>query len=215
MLEKIELLLQQKIHNHSSSKILSLEILLSLHSYLMLKYFVPCAFITDYTNGEDLEKELFFISSKNLLIRNKNNIKKLNINITDLISLPLNKRKRLYVLVEEVILNCYGEGEIYYDCSRMSPFCENNIINYIASKEIEIDPNLRKILIDRQNKKEIFKKKFDSQPKEYKWNSVSDLALFEKLNELWQGLWDSEEIYKLYSYEDKMIDALILKKSEL
>ena len=25
----------------------------------------------------------------------------------------------------------------------------------------------------------------------------------------------SEEIYKLYSYEDKIIDALILKKSEL
>jgi hypothetical protein len=97
----------------------------------------------------------------------------------------------------------------------MSPFCENNIINYIASKEIKIDPNLKTILIDRQNKKEIFKKKFESQPKEYSWNSVSDLALFEKLNELWQGLWDSEEIYRLYSYEDKMIDALILKKSEL
>ena len=44
---------------------------------------------------------------------------------------------------------------------------------------------------------------------------MSDLALFEKINELWQGLWDSEEIYRLYSYEDKMIDALILKKSEL
>ena len=48
----------------------------------------------------------------------------------------------------------------------MSPFCDNNIINYVASKEIEIDPNLRKILIDRQEKKEIFKKKFDNQPKE-------------------------------------------------
>ena len=215
MLEKIELLLQQKIHNHSSSKILSLEILLSLHSYLILRYFVPCTFITDFTNGEDLAKELFFLSSKNLLIKNKNNIKKLNLNITDLISLPLNKRKKLYLLIEEVILNCYGEGEIYYDCYRMSPFCDNNIVNYIASKEIEIDTNLKKVLIDRQNKKEIFKKKFDSQPKEYHWNSVSDLALIEKLNELWQGLWDSEEIYKLYSYEDKMIDALILKKSEL
>ena len=82
-------------------------------------------------------------------------------------------------------------------------------------KILIIIPNLKTILIDRQNKKEIFKKKFDSQPKEYHWNSVSDLALIEKLNELWQGLWDSEEIYKLYSYEDKMIDALILKKSEL
>ena len=215
MLEKIELLLQQKIHNHSSSKILSLEILLSLHSYLILRYFVPCTFITDFTTGEDLAKELFFLSSKNLLIKNKNNIKRLNLNITDLISLPLNKRKKLYLLVEEVILNCYGVGEIYYDCSRMSPFCDKNIINYAASKEIEIDPNLKKVLIDRQNKKEIFKKKFDSQPKEYHWNSVSDLALFEKLNELLQGLWDSEEIYKLYSYEDKMIDALFLKKSEL
>lgn len=215
MLEKIELLLQQKIHNHSSSKILSLEILLSLHSYLILRYFVPCSYITEYTTGEDIEKELFFISSKNLLIKNKNNIKKLNLNITDIISLPLNKRKKLYLLVEEVILNCYGEGEIYYDCSRMSPFCNKNIINYIASKNIEIDPNLKTVLIDRQNKKEIFKKKFDSQLKEYSWNSVSDQALFEKINELWQGLWDSEEIYKLYSYEDKMIDALILKKSEL
>lgn len=215
MLEKIELLLQQKIHNHSSSKILSLEILLSLHSYLILRYFVPCSYITEYTTGEDIEKELFFISSKNLLIKNKNNIKKLNLNITDIISLPLNKRKKLYLLVEEVILNCYGEGEIYYDCSRMSPFCNKNIINYIASKNIEIDPNLKTVLIDRQNKKEIFKKKFDSQFKEYSWNSISDQALFEKINELWQGLWDSEEIYKLYSYEDKMIDALILKKSEL
>ncbi len=215
MLEKIELLLQQKIHNHSSSKILSLEILLSLHSYLMLRYFVPCSFITEFTTGEDIQKELFFLSSKNLLIKNKNNIKKLNLNITDIISLPLNKRKKLYILVEEVILNCYGEGEIYYDCSRMSPFCNKNIINYIASKNIEIDPNLKTILIDRQNKKEIFKKKFDSQLKEYSWNSVSDQALFEKINELWQGLWDSEEIYKLYSYEDKMIDALILKKTEL
>jgi hypothetical protein len=176
---------------------------------------VPCSYITEYTCGEDIEKELFFISSKNLLIKNKNNIKKLNLNITDIISLPLNKRKKLYLLVEEVILNCYGEGEIYYDCSRMSPFCNNNIINYIASKNIEIDPNLKTILIDRQNKKEIFKKKFDSQFKEYSWNSISDQALFEKINELWQGLWDSEEIYKLYSYEDKMIDALILKKSEL
>jgi hypothetical protein len=215
MLEKIELLLQQKIHNHSSSKILSLEILLSLHSYLILRYFVPCTFITNFTTGEDLEKELFFLSSKNLLIKNKNNIKKLNLNITDIVSLPLNKRKKLYLLIEEVILNCYGEGEIYYDCSRMSPFCDNNIINYIASKEIEIDLNLKKILIDRQSKKEIFKKKFDNKPKEHHWNSISDSALFEKLNELWQGLWDSEEIYKLYSYEDKMIDALILKKSEL
>ena len=215
MLEKIELLLQQKIHNHSSSKILSLEILLSLHSYLMLRYFVPCSFITEETTGEDIQKELFFISSKNLLIKNKNNIKKLNLNITDIISLPLNKRKKLYLLVEEVILNCYGEGEIYYDCSRMSPFCNKNIINYIASKNIEIDSNLKIVLTDRQNKKEIFKKKFDSQLKEYSWNSISDQALFEKINELWQGLWDSEEIYKLYSYEDKMIDALILKKSEL
>lgn len=215
MLEKIELLLQQKIHNHSSSKILSLEILLSLHSYLMLRYFVPCSFITEYTTGEDIQKELFFLSSKNLLIKNKNNIKKLNLNITEIISLPLNKRKKLYLLVEEVILNCYGEGEIYYDCSRMSPFCNKNIINYIASKNIEIDTNLKTILTDRQNKKEIFKNKFDSQLKEYSWNSVSDQALFEKINELWQGLWDSEEIYKLYSYEDKMIDALILKKTEL
>ena len=215
MLEKIELLLQQKIHNHSSSKILSLEILLSLHSYLILRYFVPCSFITEFTTGEDIQKELFFLSSKNLLIKNKNNIKKLNLNITEIISLPLNKRKKLYLLVEEVILNCYGEGEIYYDCSRMSPFCNKNIINYIASKNIEIDTNLKTILTDRQNKKEIFKNKFDSQLKEYSWNSVSDQALFEKINELWQGLWDSEEIYKLYSYEDKMIDALILKKTEL
>ncbi len=176
---------------------------------------MPCSFITEFTTGEDIQKELFFLSSKNLLIKNKNNIKKLNLNITDIISLPLNKRKKLYILVEEVILNCYGEGEIYYDCSRMSPFCNKNIINYIASKNIEIDPNLKTILIDRQNKKEIFKKKFDSQLKEYSWNSVSDQALFEKINELWQGLWDSEEIYKLYSYEDKMIDALILKKTEL
>mgnify|MGYP006271446755 FL=1 len=215
MLEKIELLLQQKIHNHSSSKILSLEILLSLHSFLVLKYFVPCVFVNEYTNGEDLEKELFFISSKNLLIKNKNNIKKLNINVSDLISLPLNKRKRLYLLVEEVILNCYGEGEIYYDCSRMSPFCEKNIVDFIASKNINIDSNLKTILLDRQNKKEIFKKKFDNNIKEYNWNSISDKALLEKINELWRGLWDSEEIYKLYSYEDKIIDALILKKSEL
>mgnify|MGYP003347415996 FL=1 len=117
--------------------------------------------------------------------------------------------------MEEVILNCYGEGEIYYDCSRMSPFSEKNIVDFIASKNINIDSNLKTILLDRQNKKEIFKKKFDNNIKEYNWNSISDKALLEKINELWRGLWDSEEIYKLYSYEDKIIDALILKKSEL
>ena len=82
--------------------------------------------------------DLFFVSERELLLKNKLNIKKLNINPFDLITMPLNKRKKLYLLVEEVILNCYGEGEIYYDCSRMSPFCDNNIINYIASKEINI-----------------------------------------------------------------------------
>ena len=80
MLEKIELLLQQKLHNHSNSNFLNLDILLSLHSFLKGYENIPKIYFTQITTPQELVDDLFFVSERELLLKNKLNIKKLNIN---------------------------------------------------------------------------------------------------------------------------------------
>ena len=59
MLEKIELLLQQKLHNHSNSNFLNLEILLSLHSFLKGYENIPNIYFTRQSTSEDFVNKLF------------------------------------------------------------------------------------------------------------------------------------------------------------
>ena len=215
MLEKIELLLQQKLHNHSNSQFLNLEILLSLHSFLKGYENIPSIYFTQQSSSEDFVNQLFFVSEKDLILKNKLNIKKLNINPFDLKIIPINKRKKLLSLIEDTINFSYGEGVIYYDFSRVTAFKNDNIINFMSENNISIDSNLLKVLSERESKKKIFADKYckyKTCSKNFSWQSITELALVEKLNHLWQGFWGTSEVYKLFSEDDKLIHSLIIKK---
>ncbi len=215
MLEKIELLLQQKLHNHSNSQFLNLEILLSLHSFLKGYENIPSIYFTQQSSSEDFVNQLFFVSEKDLILKNKLNIKKLNINPFDLKIIPINKRKKLLSLIEDTISFSYGEGVIYYDFSRVTAFKNDNIINFMLENNISIDSNLLKVLSERESKKKIFADKYckyKTCSKNFSWQSITELALVEKLNHLWQGFWGTSEVYKLFSEDDKLIHSLIIKK---
>jgi hypothetical protein len=215
MLEKIELLLQQKLHNHSNSQFLNLEILLSLHSFLKGYENIPSIYFTQQSSSEDFVNQLFFVSEKDLILKNKLNIKKLNINPFDLKIIPINKRNKLLSLIEDTISFSYGEGVIYYDFSRVTAFKNDNIINFMLENNISIDSNLLKVLSERESKKKIFADKYckyKTCSKNFSWQSITELALVEKLNHLWQGFWGTSEVYKLFSEDDKLIHSLIIKK---
>ena len=215
MLEKIELLLQQKLHNHSNSQFLNLEILLSLHSFLKGYENIPSLYFTKQSSSEDFVNKLFFVSEKDLILKNKLNIKKLNINPFDLKIVPINKRKQLLNLIEDIISFSYGEGVIYYDFSRVTAFKNDNIIKFISENNIFIESNLLKILSERETKKKIFTDRYYKckvYSKHFSWQSFTELALLEKLNNLWQGFWGTSEVYKLFSEDDKLIHSLIIKK---
>ncbi len=215
MLEKIELLLQQKLHNHSNSQFLNLEILLSLHSFLKGYENIPNIYFTQQSSSEDFVNQLFFVSEKDLILKNKLNIKKLNINPFDLKIIPINKRNKLLSLIEDTISFSYGEGVIYYDFSRVTAFKNDNIINFMLENNISIDSNLLKVLSERESKKKIFADKYckyKTCSKNFSWQSITELALVEKLNHLWQGFWGTSEVYKLFSEDDKLIHSLIIKK---
>lgn len=215
MLEKIELLLQQKLHNHSNSQFLNLEILLSLHSFLKGYENIPSVYFTQQSSSEDFVNQLFFVSEKDLILKNKLNIKKLNINPFDLKIIPINKRKKLLSLIEDTISFSYGEGVIYYDFSRVTAFKNDNIINFMSENNVSIDSNLLKVLSERESKKKIFADKYckyKTCSKNFSWQSITELALVEKLNHLWQGFWGTSEVYKLFSEDDKLIHSLIIKK---
>jgi hypothetical protein len=215
MLEKIELLLQQKLHNHSNSQFLNLEILLSLHSFLKGYENIPSLYFTKQSSSEDFVNKLFFVSEKDLILKNKLNIKKLNINPFDLKIVPINKRKQLLNLIEDIISFSYGEGVIYYDYSRVTAFKNDNILNFISENNIFIESNLLKILSERETKKKIFTDRYYKckvYSKHFSWQSITELALLEKLNSLWQGFWGASEVYKLFSEDDKLIHSLIIKK---
>ena len=215
MLEKIELLLQQKLHNHSNSQFLNLEILLSLHSFLKGYENIPSIYFTQQSSSEDFVNQLFFVSEKDLILKNKLNIKKLNINPFDLKIIPINKRNKLLSLIEDTITFSYGEGVIYYDFSRVTAFKNDNIINFMLENNISIDSNLLKVLSERESKKKIFADKYckyKTCSKNFSWQSITELALVEKLNYLWQGFWGTSEVYKLFSEDDKLIHSLIIKK---
>jgi hypothetical protein len=215
MLEKIELLLQQKLHNHSNSQFLNLEILLSLHSFLKGYENIPSIYFTQQSSSEDFVNQLFFVSEKDLILKNKLNIKKLNINPFDLKIIPINKRKKLLSLIEDTISFSYGEGVIYYDFSRVTAFKNDNIINFMSENNVSIDSNLLKVLSERESKKKIFADKYckyKTCSKNFSWQSITELALVEKLNHLWQGFWGTSEVYKLFSEDDKLIHSLIIKK---
>ena len=215
MLEKIELLLQQKLHNHSNSQFLNLEILLSLHSFLKGYENIPSIYFTQQSSSEDFVNQLFFVSEKDLILKNKLNIKKLNINPFDLKIIPINKRNKLLSLIEDTISFSYGEGVIYYDFSRVTAFKNDNIINFMSENNVSIDSNLLKVLSERESKKKIFADKYckyKTCSKNFSWQSITELALVEKLNHLWQGFWGTSEVYKLFSEDDKLIHSLIIKK---
>jgi hypothetical protein len=215
MLEKIELLLQQKLHNHSNSQFLNLEILLSLHSFLKGYENIPSVYFTQQSSSEDFINQLFFVSEKDLILKNKLNIKKLNINPFDLKIIPINKRKKLLSLIEDTINFIYGEGVIYYDFSRVTAFKNDNIINFMSENNITIESNLYKVLSERESKKKIFVDKYckyKTGSKNFSWQSITELALIEKLNHLWQGFWGTSEVYKLFSEDEKLIHSLIIKK---
>ena len=215
MLEKIELLLQQKLHNHSNSQFLNLEILLSLHSFLKGYENIPSIYFTQQSSSEDFVNQLFFVSEKDLILKNKLNIKKLNINPFDLKIIPINKRNKLLSLIEDTISFSYGEGVIYYDFSRVTAFKNDNIINFMLENNISIGSNLLKVLSERESKKKIFADKYckyKTCSKNFSWQSITELALVEKLNHLWQGFWGTSEVYKLFSEDDKLIHSLIIKK---
>ena len=74
-------------------------------------------------------------------MKNKLNIKKLNINPFDLKIVPINKRKQLLNLIEDIISFSYGEGVIYYDYSRVTAFKNDNILNFISENNIFIESN--------------------------------------------------------------------------
>ena len=215
MLEKIELLLQQKLHNHSNSQFLNLEILLSLHSFLKGYENIPSVYFTQQSSSEDFINQLFFVSEKDLILKNKLNIKKLNINPFDLKIIPINKRKKLLSLIEDTISFSYGEGVIYYDFSRVTAFKNDNIINFMSENNITLESNLYKVLSERESKKKIFVDKYckyKTVSKNFSWQSITELALIEKLNHLWQGFWGTSEVYKLFSEDEKLIHSLIIKK---
>jgi len=214
MLEKIELLLQQKLHNHSNSNFLNLDILLSLHSFLKGYESIPKIYFTEITTPQELVDDLFFVSERELLLKNKLNIKKLNINPFDLITMPLNKRKKLIGLIEDTISYSYGEGFIYYDFSRVTAFKNDDILKFISENNLNIDESLTNILKERQAKKKIFKEKYCKYKKcskSYEWKNITEQALVEKLDSLWQGFWGTSEVYKLFSEDDKLIHSLIIK----
>lgn len=215
MLEKIELLLQQKLHNHSNSQFLNLEILLSLHSFLKGYENIPNIYFTKQSSSEDFINQLFFVSEKDLILKNKLNIKKLNINPFDLKIIPINKRKKLLSLIEDTINFSYGEGVIYYDFSRVTAFKNDNVINFMSENNITIESNLYKVLSERESKKKIFVDKYckyKTGSKNFTWQSITELALIEKLDHLWQGFWGTSEVYKLFSEDEKLIHSLIIKK---
>ena len=215
MLEKIELLIQQKLHNHSNGQFLNLEILLSLHSFLKSYENIPSLYFTKQSTSEDFVNKLFFVSEKDLILKNKLNIKKLNINPYDLKIIPINKRKQLLNLIEDAISLSYGEGMVYYDFSRVTAFKNDNILNFISENNIFIENNLLEILLERERKKKIFNSKYCKYKvysKHFSWQSITELALLEKLNHLWQGFWGTSEVYKLFSEDDKLIHSLIIKK---
>ncbi len=215
MLEKIELLLQQKLHNHSNSQFLNLEILLSLHSFLKGYENIPSIYFTQQSSSEDFVNQLFFVSEKDLILKNKLNIKKLNINPFDLKIIPINKRNKLLSLIEDTISFSYGEGVIYYDFSRVTAFKNDDILKFISENNLNIDESLTNILKERQTKKKIFKEKYckyEKCSKSYEWKNITEQALVEKLDSLWQGFWGTSEVYKLFSEDDKLIHSLIIKK---
>jgi len=202
MLEKIELLLQQKLHNHSNSQFLNLEILLSLHSFLKGYENIPNIYFTQQSSSEDFVNQLFFVCEKDLILKNKLNIKKLNINPFDLKIIPINKRKKLLSLIEDTISFSYGEGVIYYDFSRVTAFKNDNIINFMSENNVSIDSNLLKVLSERESKKKIFADKYckyKTCSKNFSWQSITELALVEKLNHLWQGFWGTSEVYCVFN----------------
>jgi hypothetical protein len=213
MLEKIELLLQQKLHNHSNSNFLNLDILLSLHSFLKGYESIPKIYFTEITTSQELVDDLFFVSERELLLKNKLNIKKLNTPF-DLIIIPLNKRKKLIGLIEDTISYSYGEGFIYYDFSRVTAFRNDDVLKFIFDSNLNIDDNLINILKERQTKKKIFKEKYckyQNCSKSYEWKNITEQSLIEKLDSLWQGFWGASEVYKLFSEDDKLIHSLIIK----
>lgn len=212
MLKDIEFLLHQRIHNTDKS-ILTLEILLSLYAFLKDAENVPCAYITKTLKEEIFTNYLFFVNTKELVLKNKRNIKKAGINPFDLKILPINKKIRLIKAIEDTFDFCYGEGFVYFDWSRTSPFYQDNILSLIKELSMKLDANLIKVLEERQVKKNLFIKKYCShtiKSKNYSWKSITEIALAEKLNNLWQGLWDNTEVYQLYDDESKMINSLIL-----
>lgn len=214
MLEKIELLLQQKLHNHSNSHFLNLDILLSLHSFLKGYENIPKIFFTQITTPQELVDDLFFVSEKELLLKNKINIKKLNLNPFDINALPLNKRKKLISLIEDTIVYCYGDGFIYYDLSRVTAFKNDDVVNFLTINKITIDENLLDILKERQLKKKVFTEKYckyQQCSKSYEWKNITEQSLLEKLDNLWQGFWGTSEVYKLFTDDDKLIHSLIIK----
>jgi hypothetical protein len=212
MLRDIEFLLHQRIHNKDKS-VLTLDILLSLYAFLKDAENVPCSYITKSINEELFSNLLFFVNSKELILKNKKNIKKVGINPFDLKILPINKKITLIKAIEDTFDFCYGEGFVYFDWSRISPFQQDNILSLIKELSLKIDSNLLKVLEERQLKKNLFIKKYYSHTinsKNYSWKSIAEIALAEKLNNLWQGLWDNTEVYQLYDDESKMINSLIL-----
>ena len=85
----------------------------------------------------------------------------------------------------------------------------------MSENNIVIESNLQKVLFERESKKKIFVdkySKYEKSSKNFSWQSITELALLEKLNHLWQGFWGTSEVYKLFSEDEKLIHSLIIKK---
>lgn len=179
---------------NKSSNSDNLKKLISLRAFLLDEADSPWALTYDFENNNDLISYLKDNELNYFLNLNTKNIIKLNIKITDIISMPKNKKLKFISLLDPIIESLLDQNKVISDTIRINPFAIDNLLNFILDNKSNINNDILELFIKRNNNLTdlLFLSNFN-----HKLNyNCSYYSKEYKLRNYWKNMWADSDKYK-------------------
>ena len=122
-------------------------------------------------------------------------------------SLSPHETSSAIVLIEGIIADFYGEGDVHYEVARFTPFSEEDVATMPL---IRMDDHLTLKLNQRSLSKTHFIQKFKEFTKTSRANCtpIFSAVVRDKANQRWQDCWMSENAYADVTRQERIIGKL-------
>lgn len=192
---------------------------LSIHATLSKNKEVPRVFIPEgQVSNEIFETVLahLLLSDTSTIVETTNKyMNSLHISTKQINSLTLEEKEELLSLIDDLLLNGWGKGRIFYEKMRLSPKSDCNLLKWIKSQEIsnedkylnlinKLELRLKQGIENTENLNKVFSNG------ERRYNPTILSKSYELvLEKIWRVSWNQHTNYLVMLDEEELLSKLI------